>query len=382
MQIASADALDARVARLRRTLETKQLEALLVTSLPNIAYLTGFFASAAALLLTPHQLIVIGDGRYAGVLQARADAFPTLSPLILEPGGSYDEAIVTAIAPLAGLRVGFEAAHTSVQRYHSIAGRLAQHQGWSNGLEQTDGLVEDLRLTKDTWEVARLRDAAARLSDAAKCILPKVLAGKTESAVAAEIETEMRRVGFERAAFDTIVAAGPNAALPHARASARTIETGELIVVDFGGMLDGYCTDLSRTIVAAHVRAGTIVGGARRERRLIEQVAEAQQAAFDVLEPGRPPEAADRAAREALAQYHLADAFPHSTGHGLGLEIHEGPRVTRARADRAEPLVAPGMVMTLEPGVYFPGWGGVRIEDDVLVTEDGAEWLTDVPREW
>jgi Xaa-Pro aminopeptidase len=382
MQIAPAENLGARVARVRRALEARQLDAFVVTSLPNIAYLTGFFASAAALVMTPERLIGIGDGRYASVLRARADAFPTLSPVILEPGASYDEAIVTTLAPLAGLRVGFEAAHTSVQRYRSITGRLAQHQGWSNGLAETDGIVEDHRLTKDAWEVGRLRDGAARLSDVAKYILPKVLAGKTESLVAAEIEGELRRVGFERPAFDTIVAAGANAALPHARASDRTIESGELVVIDFGGTLDGYCTDLTRTIVAAEPHARSTGSAAAHGRRLIEQVSEAQHAAFAVLKPGAQPEAADRAARECLAQYQLADAFTHGTGHGLGLEIHEGPRVTRARADRAEPRLAPGMVMTLEPGVYFPGWGGVRIEDDVLVTEDGAEWLTDVPREW
>jgi Xaa-Pro aminopeptidase len=173
-------------------------------------------------------------------------------------------------------------------------------------------------------------------------------------------------------AFDTIVAAGPNAALPHARASQRRIEGGELVVIDFGGVLDGYCTDLTRTVTAGP--AGT------RERALVERVTEAQQAAFDALVPGRQPEAADQAARDTLARYGLADAFTHGTGHGLGLEVHEGPRVTRARAERPEPPLAPGMVMTLEPGVYFPGWGGVRIEDDVIVTQEGAEWLTDVPR--
>jgi Xaa-Pro aminopeptidase len=155
-----------------------------------------------------------------------------------------------------------------------------------------------------------------------------------------------------------------------------------LVVIDFGGTLDGYCTDLSRTIIAAKQHARSTGSAAAHGRRLIEHVGEAQHAAFAVLKPGAQPEAVDRAARESLAQHQLADAFTHGTGHGLGLEIHEGPRVTRARADRVEPGLAPGMVMTLEPGVYFPGWGGVRIEDDVLVTENGAEWLTDVPREW
>jgi Xaa-Pro aminopeptidase len=190
--------------------------------------------------------------------------------------------------------------------------------------------------------------------------------------LAADIERELRRTGFERPAFDTIVASGPNAASPHGRPSERTIEAGDLIVIDFGGTLDGYCTDLTRTVTAGP--AG------ERERQLLRCVVEAQQAAFDALIPGAQPEVADFAARETLRSHGLADAFTHGTGHGLGLEIHEGPRVTRARADRAEPQLAPGMVVTLEPGVYFPGWGGVRIEDDVLVTERGAEWLTTVAR--
>jgi Xaa-Pro aminopeptidase len=300
-------------------------------------------------------------------------------PIIFGPTSSYDEAIVDALAPLAGLRIGFEASHVTVQQHRSITERLGRRSDRSDGLIETDGIVEALRLTKDAWESGRLREGGARLSEVAKCILLKALAGRTELDVAAEVESELRRAGFERVAFDTIVAAGPNAALPHARASQRRIEGGDLVVLDFGGVLDGYCTDLTRTVVAG-ASGGSGALGAERERRLIEQVVEAQRAAFEALVPGRQPEAADQAARETLAKYGLAEAFTHGTGHGLGLEVHEGPRVTRAREGRAEPPLAPGMVMTLEPGVYFPGWGGVRIEDDVIVTEAGAEWLTDVPR--
>lgn len=393
MRIAPADILAARVERLRTALAARELDALLVTSLPNIAYLTGFFASAAALIVTRDTVQVIGDGRYATTLRERAHAFPAIEPFIFDPGSTYDEAIVTVLADLAGVRTGFEAAHLSVHRHRSIAGRLAHAArpdrtparpdptpNWHGpgSLAETDGIVEELRLTKDSWELGRLREGAGRLSEVAKCILLKVLAGRTESDVAAEIESELRRAGFDRPAFDTIVASGPNAGLPHARASQRQIEAGDLVVIDFGGVLDGYCTDLTRTVVAFRPGSGQQAG--ERERRLVQQVIDAQRSAFEALAPGRQPEAADLAARETLARYGLADAFTHGTGHGLGLEVHEGPRVTRARADRAEPPLAPGMVMTLEPGVYFPGWGGVRIEDDVLVTEAGAEWLTDVPR--
>jgi Xaa-Pro aminopeptidase len=382
MQIAPAEFLTARLERLRAALSAQKLDALVITSLPNVAYLTGFFATAAAVVVSGDTVHVIGDGRYATALAARAVSFPALTPTVIDAGFSYDEAIVATLRPLAGARVGFEASHVSVRQHRSLVARLTQNSGWADGLVETEGLVEALRATKDAWEQGRLRDGAARLSDVAKRILPKALAGRTESDVAADLERALRHAGFERPAFDTIVASGPNAALPHARAGDRRIEAGDLVVVDFGGALDGYCTDLSRTVIAQRPDGPPPLGNARtvRARRLIEQVAEAQLAAFEALEPGAQPEAADRAARETLAGYGLADAFTHGTGHGLGLEIHEGPRVTRAREGRAEPPLARGMVLTLEPGVYFPGWGGVRIEDDVLVTPGGAEWLTDVPR--
>jgi Xaa-Pro aminopeptidase len=202
-----------------------------------------------------------------------------------------------------------------------------------------------------------------------KCILPRIFAGRTEAEVAAELDSRLRSAGFDRPAFDTIVASGPNSALPHARATARRIEEGDLVVVDVGGVLDGYCTDMTRTI--------TVGRGGERERRVIAQVAEAQAAAFTAVRPGGRPEAVDAAARQTLNGHGIGEAFSHGTGHGLGLEVHEAPRVTRARPGHDEPPLAAGMVMTIEPGAYFPGWGGVRIEDDVLITDAGAEWLTD-----
>jgi Xaa-Pro aminopeptidase len=371
MQIAPADHLAARAARLRRHLAARELDALVVTHLPNVAYLTGFFATAGVAIVTPERLVLIGDGRYDARLQQRAEAWPQIQPHLLTAGASYDEALVDSVETLRGLRIGVEAAHLTVARHRYISRSLAE-RGMADGLAETEGLVEDLRVVKDDWELERLRDGAARLSTVAKCILPKALGGRTEADVAAEIETELRRAGFERPAFDTIVASGPNAALPHARAGSRRLEDGDLVVLDFGGVLDGYCTDLSRTVVVG--QAGD------RERQAIAHVIEAQRAAFEAVVAGAPPEAADRAARESLAGQGLADAFTHGTGHGLGLEVHERPRVSRARPGHAEPPLAAGMVLTLEPGIYVQGWGGVRIEDDVVVTASGAEWLTDVPR--
>jgi Xaa-Pro aminopeptidase len=373
MRIAPPDILSARLARLASTLEDRGLDAVIVTSLANVAYLTGFFASAAALIATRGELLLVGDGRYAQALNDRAQEFPSIRAIELPPGASYDQTLVDTLLPLQGARVGFESSHVTVRRHHFVVSQLAD-QGWAAALHDADGVVDGLRVRKDAWEVARLRDGAQRLSSVAKCILSNVLAGRTEADVAAEIDGALRRAGFERPAFDTIVAAGPNAALPHGRAGQRRIEAGDLVVIDCGGVLDGYCTDLTRTVAAGP--AGP------RERRLIEQVVEAQQAAFAAVRPGAAPEAVDEAARETLGRYGLAEAFTHGTGHGLGLEIHEAPRVSKRRAGHAEPPLQTGMVMTLEPGAYLAGWGGVRIEDDVLVTEDGAEWLTDVPRAW
>lgn len=347
------------------------LDALIVTSLPNVAYLTGFFASAGVLVITPATQHLIADSRYAEPMASRVADWSGLQATVLAPGLSYDAALVEAVHPLRGSRVGFESRELTVARYRYLTRELAS-RGWTDELVATEGVVEELRARKDAWELERLRDGGLRLSEVAKCILPKVLAGRTEAEVAADIEAALRQSGFERPAFDTIVASGPNGALPHARAGERRIGDGDLVVVDFGGVLDGYCTDLTRTVVAG--------SPGRREREVLEQVAEAQQAAFLAVRAGAAPEAVDGAARESLGRHGLADAFTHGTGHGLGLEIHEAPRVTRARPDHAEPPLVAGNVVTLEPGAYFPGWGGVRIEDDVVVTDTGAEWLTDVPR--
>ena len=198
-------------------MRARDLEGLIVTALPNIAYLTGFFASAAALVVTPAEIVLIGDGRYAVSLQQRQRECAFLRTQELLPGSSYDQAVVGVLSPHRGLRFGFEAAHLTVTRHKFLTGAL-DAQGWTTGLVDSEGMLERQRSVKDAWEIGRLRDGAARLSSVAKCILPRVLAGRTEAEVAAELEQELRRVGFERPAFDTIVASGPNAALPHARA--------------------------------------------------------------------------------------------------------------------------------------------------------------------
>jgi Xaa-Pro aminopeptidase len=370
MRIAPSDVLHGRFVAVATALASRNLDALLITALPNIAYLTGFFASAAAAIVTPDRITLIGDGRYADALSQRGRECPFLDVHQLRASTSYDQAVVERLLALGPSRFGFEAAHLTVSRYNFIAGAL-EAAGLVARLEPAHSVVEHQRATKDEWELTLMREAAGRLSEVAKCILPNVLAGRVESEIAADIDRELRRVGFQKPAFDTIVASGANAARPHARAGERRIEPGDLVVLDFGGVLDGYCTDITRTV--------TVGPQGQRERRVIEAVAEAQLAAFDAIRPGGAPEDVDRAAREVLGRHGMGEAFSHGTGHGLGLEVHELPRVG-PRREPLEPPLAAGMVLTLEPGAYFPGWGGVRIEDDVVVTASGAEWLTNGQR--
>ncbi len=370
MQIAPPDRHLARHTRLRADLRAASLDALVVTSLPNIAYLTGLFASTAALVASADRLALIVDGRYLATAKTRALALGALDIVRVPTSGSHDECIAAEVRTFENRRVGFESAHMTVKQHENLRARLAADTKIE--MAPTQGVVEAQRAIKDDWELATLRDAGRRLSDAAKCIIPKALAGRSEREVASGIDAELRRVGFDKPAFDTIVAAGPNSALPHYRSGDRQLAAGDLVILDFGGMLDGYAVDMTRTIVVGN--AGL------RERRLLEQVAEAQQAAFDAVAAGRAATDIDRAARDVLERHGLGEAFSHGTGHGLGLEVHERPRLAKHRPELPiEPLQA-GMVFTLEPGAYLDGWGGVRIEDDVVVTDRGAEWLTDVPR--
>jgi len=231
-------------------------------------------------------------------------------------------------------------------------------------------VVERARIVKDRVEIAALREAARRLTPVAAAAFARIRPGVSERAIAATIERALRDQGFERPAFDTIVASGPNGALPHHRAGDRMLAEGDLVVLDFGGVLDGYCSDLTRTVALAPPSA--------EAQRVCAAVRQAQQAAIDAVRPGVTTTEVDRAARRVLEAHGLGEAFGHGTGHGLGLDVHEEPRLTRPRADVAPVPLEPGMVFTIEPGAYLPGWGGVRIEDDVLVTEHGCEVLTSV----
>ncbi len=364
-------ALAGRHARLSAALGARSVDAFIITSAPNIRYLTNHVGSAGVLIATTTGMHLVVDGRYTESVRARQqsdEACPALT--VHDVPASYDAAVVETLGALGASRVGFEAAHVSVARHEWWTRTLASASR-AVELVPTEGVVELARVVKDSGEVETLRRSARGLTGVASAVLKALRAGMTERDVAGLIESEIRAAGYERMSFEPIVAAGRNAALPHYRAGDQTIVDGDMVVLDFGGILDGYCSDLTRTVS---------VGEPSDElRRVYGAVLDAQQAAIRAIRPGATSADVDHAAREVLAENGLAEAFSHGTGHGLGLEVHEDPRLTRAASHAPTPLEA-GMVVTVEPGAYLPGWGGVRIEDDVLVTSGGYEILTNVPR--
>jgi Xaa-Pro aminopeptidase len=373
VSLPSTAALAQRHARIRESLETLNLDALVVTPSANIRYLSNHAGTAGILVMTRDAVHLLIDFRYhesVRALQGSPSACPALR--MWDVPASYEEALIGCLSEIGVTTVGFEAAHVTVARHEwwrdTIAGR-----GLDITLRSTERIVEQARIIKDASEVTILRDAAARLEQVMPAVLAAVREGETERRIAGAIEAAMREAGYERLAFDTIVASGPHSAMPHYRAGTRALAAGDLVVLDFGGVLDGYCCDLTRTV--------SIGPPSREVRRVYDAVRDAHAAAVAAVRPGIETSAVDAAARDLLRDRGLGDAFGHGTGHGLGLDVHEEPRIGKPRADVPPVALAPGMVFTIEPGAYLPGFGGVRIEDDVLVTDSGCELLTTLPRE-
>ncbi len=359
---APVERLAARVATLCATVATAPVDVLVVSHPPNLLYLFGVPASAGLAVVTPAGATVLADERYREAFAQAAADLPGVTIVSVGVGSSYEEALAGTLVAQSARSVGVEAAAMSLGRASAVRRCLPE----GVVLVETDGLVEYLRMVKDPWEQAIFREAGARLTEVAACILPKVSAGRREGAVAWDIEVALREGGFERSAFEVIVASGPNSARPHHRAGNRRIAAGDLVVVDFGGVLDGYAVDMTRTVAVGAI--------GDEERGWLAAVASAQRAAIGAVGPGVLPSSVDGAAREVLTSAGLRERFVHSTGHGLGLEVHERPTIG-PRGDASGPLAA-GTVFTVEPGVYVPGHGGVRIEDDVIVTATGVERLT------
>ncbi|MGE0703542.1 MAG: M24 family metallopeptidase, partial [Vicinamibacterales bacterium] len=366
MGSAPRTALAHRHAQIRRLLAQRTLGALVVTSLPNVLYLTNFTGSSAIVVITADRLLFITDSRYVTVVtdaQTTSSACPDLELVKVE--SSYDVALVDVLREMGEQRVGFEADHLPVSRHQWLAATLAG-EGVTSELVPVEGLVEQARIVKDAHELAALTEAGRRLSKVASTILHEVRAGREERDVALAIDWAIRKAGFERSAFETIVAGGPNSALPHAHPGDRRFVEGDLVVLDFGGVYDSYCVDLTRTV--------SVGAASPRARKIHAAVLNARNNAIAAVKAGVSRFAVDSAARDTLAAAGMAAAFGHGTGHGLGIEVHEAPRIAPRRpgTDNTDDPLAVNTVFTIEPGAYFPGFGGVRIEDDVVVAEEGA----------
>jgi Xaa-Pro aminopeptidase len=370
--------VDSRLSRLRAGLRAAALDALVVTHLPNLRYLTGFTGTAGAAIVTGARCVLIVDFRYATAGRELLAGYGDAGVELEVAARGIDEAVAATLRSLEGSRIGIEAGSLTVSRFNRLSAALALPAGdavVSTGgqpeLVPSERLIESLRLVKDAGEIATMREAARRLSGVGRDLRGLAREGRSELAVAADIEAALRSAGFERPAFDTIVASGPNSARPHARPGSRVLRRGDGVVLDFGGVYDGYCVDLTRTL---YLGAPAAVLG-----RMADAVKEAHAAAIAAVRPGVRPSEIDAAARHVLTRHGFGDAFGHGTGHGLGLEVHEDPRITRMPAAAPDAPVEPGVVFTIEPGVYLEGLGGLRIEDDVLVVDHGCEVLTDVP---
>ena len=332
----------------------RKFDALLVTKPENVRYLTGFTGSNGWLLAFPDgHITLFTDPRYTVQSKQQADC------RIIIAKGQLSEAIISELKRLKTRRLGFEADHLTVARHKAFA---------DFKLKSSTGLIETLRMVKSKDEIAKIRTSVITNSNALEAALKRFKAGMTESELAAEIDYRSRKLGADGPAFDTIVAAGPNAALPHARPGKTKIGAG-MLLIDMGAFQAGYASDMTRMV---HVGAPDI-----RYKRAYAAVLESQLAAIDAIKPGVTAGSIDLVTRKVLKRHNLDREFIHSTGHGLGLEIHESPRLGRKDKTKLEP----GMVITVEPGIYRERWGGIRIEDTVLVTETGCEILTPTSKE-
>ena len=342
-----------------RALEAEELDGLLVTSRSNIRYLTGFSGSAALVVVTPSDLLLVTDFRYDE--QARAEV-GAVAQVAVESASVWDRLFkeLEGVCPPPA-SVGYEAHTLTVKEGERFeqAGRAWRWKG-------TCELVERLRVQKDPGEVAAIQRAAALAGEALRVTLAAVRVGLTELEIAGILEGALRRLGSEEHPFPTIVASGPRTALPHAGTTGRVVAAGDWLLLDFGAQVDGYCADLTRTVVV----------GARAtepQRVLYELVQEAQRRAREGVRAGMSGRDADALAREVIEARGFGEAFGHSLGHGLGLEVHEAPRLAKTNPD---PLPVDAVV-TIEPGVYLAGQGGVRIEDDVHLSARGPVVLSD-----
>ncbi|BBH21128.1 peptidase M24 [Paenibacillus baekrokdamisoli] len=342
----------------KEKLQELGLDALLITNPVNRRYLSGFTGSAGVLLITADHSWLLTDFRYMTQAPQQAVDFT-----VIEHGVKWIDTVKELSAAAGVTQLGFEQEHVVFSEYAAWKIALGEIQ-----LQPVSGIVEQLRMIKDDAELAIMRDAAKLADETYNHILGFIRPGLSEREVALEMEFYMRSKGATSSSFETIVASGERSALPHGVASDRIIGSNEFVKLDFGAYYKGYCSDITRTIVVGKPTD--------KHREIYEIVLEAQLATLAAVKPGMTGREADAVARDIITRYGYGDNFGHGTGHGLGMEIHENPRLSKT----GETVLEPGMVVTVEPGIYLPGFGGVRIEDDIVITAGGNSLLTSSPK--
>jgi Xaa-Pro aminopeptidase len=351
----------ARRKKLRALVRNAQADALLVTNFKNVTYLTGFTGDDSYLFATLNSEALITDPRYTTQL---VDECPGLSLEVREPGVTMLNAVTDVVNRAKIERLGIEGSSATVGFQQSLVKALPNVK-----IVATENLVERLRIVKDKDEIEATRLACQQARRAFDVVRASLTSEMTELDVAAELEYRARRFGAKSLSFPAIVAVGPRAALPHATPTSRRLSESDFTLIDWGVNSGLYMSDLTRIIVTGKISP--------KLRKIYGVVLKAQLAAIDAIRPGLTGEQVDRVARRIITRSGFGKAFGHGLGHGTGLEIHEAPRLAVGQKTK----LRPGMIVTVEPGVYVPGWGGVRIEDDVLVTRTGHEVLSDVPKQ-
>jgi len=352
----------ARRDRLRKAFRKAGVDALLVTNFTNVTYLTGFTGDDSYLLFWQDGQVILSDPRYATQIEEQC---PGLDMEIRPPGTNMVTSIARTVKSGGAIRLGVEVESMTVGLRDRIVAELPQIE-----VMATARLIEELREVKDAEEIAQLREAIWYAEKAFGVLRASLTAEKTEKQVAAELEHQMRLFGARGPSFPSIVAAGARADLPHATPTDRLSGEGDILLVDWGADGGLYKSDLTRVLVTGKISP--------KVERIYRVVLSAQEQGIAAIRPGAVAQDVDAVARGVIEQAGFGRYFGHGLGHGLGLEVHEAPRL----AAHNTVVLKPGMVVTVEPGIYMPGWGGVRIEDDVLVTRSGCEVLTSVPKQW
>lgn len=351
-----------RLSDIRAALTQRTVDALIVTDIPNLGYVTGFTGSTAYAIVTPSEALLITDSRYT--IRARQEC-PEFEIVEAAGSGGYAEKLKETLQQRPAIkRIGFEAAHVTVAQFKQFGSAIAPQLEWI----PTENMVESLRLTKSAAEIAAIREAIALAEAAFQSIKPLLRPGVPEREVALELEFAMRRAGADDRAFETIVASGAQGARPHHTPNERPLAAGDLVTLDWGAFLGGYNSDITRTVA--------IQKASPEQREIYAIVLEAQRRAIAAIRPGKTGKEIDAVARDYIAERGYGESFGHGLGHSLGRQVHDGPGFSM----RSEGLILkPGMVITVEPGIYIENWGGIRIEEDIVVTESGCDVLTNLP---